>query len=60
MNPTPKEIKAARVAAGLSQSKASELLHVTLNGWQKWEYGDRKMPQAMFEHFHCLIDRLEK
>lgn len=36
-NPTPKEIKKARLAAGLSQAAAAELIYSTLRSWQNWE-----------------------
>lgn len=49
--PTPKQIKKARMDAGLSQSDAAELIYSALRTWQHWENGDRKMHQAFFELF---------
>src|SRR5690606_34924263 len=49
--PTPKEIRAAREAAGLTQAEASHLIYSTLRSWQRWEAGDRAMHPAVFELF---------
>ena len=35
--PTPVEIRAAREAAGLTQTEAAELVRGTLRAWQGWE-----------------------
>jgi len=51
INPIPEEIRAARVAAGLTQAQAARLLHTTRRVWQQWEAGDRKMHPAFFELF---------
>lgn len=50
-NPTPDEVRAAREAAGLSQTAAAELIHCTLRGWQEWEAGNRRMHPAFWELF---------
>jgi putative transcriptional regulator len=49
--PTPDEIKAARAEAGLTQTKAAEVIYCTLRGWQDWEGGQRKMDLAKWELF---------
>jgi len=49
--PTPEEIKKARKAARLTQYDAAALVYRTKVAWQKWEYGERNMPQALFELF---------
>lgn len=51
INPTPEEIRAARQAAGLTQTQAGALLHTTVRTWQQWEAGDRKMHPAFWELF---------
>ena len=51
MNPTTDQIKQTRQSAGLTQSKAAKHCHVTLAGYQHWEYGKRKMPPATWELF---------
>lgn len=48
-NPTPDEIRAAREAAGLTQTAAAALIYCTLHGWQKWELGERSMHPAFWE-----------
>jgi DNA-binding transcriptional regulator YiaG len=49
--PAPEDIRAARLAAGLTQTAAGELLHTALRTWQQWEAGDRKMHPAVWELF---------
>jgi DNA-binding transcriptional regulator YiaG len=51
MNPTPEQVKQARVKAGLTQQKAADLINCGIRSWQKWEAGDRKMHPAMWELF---------
>jgi putative transcriptional regulator len=54
--PTPAQIKAARKAAGLTQTQAASLIGKPLRTWQNWE-GDpalpssRKMDAALWELF---------
>lgn len=50
-SPKPAQILAAREKAGLSQTEAAELLYCTLSGWQRWEYGERRMHPAFWELF---------
>ena len=50
-SPTPEVIKAARAAAGLTQTQAAALIYCTLRGWQDWEGGQRAMHPAFFELF---------
>lgn len=50
-HPAPATIRAARAAAGLTQSAAAALLHTTCRTWQQWEAGDRKMHPAFWELF---------
>ena len=49
--PTPEAIRAARHAAGLTQTQAGALIYCTLRGWQNWEGGLRPMHPAFFELF---------
>ncbi len=49
--PDPKEIRAAREAAGLSQSAAASLIHSTLRTWQDWEAGKARMHPGLWELF---------
>jgi len=50
--PTPKEIKQARLKAGLTQTEAGALVHVALRTWQQWEHGDFKMSCGLWELFN--------
>jgi DNA-binding transcriptional regulator YiaG len=46
---TPEEIREARQALGLTQTKFGEMLHATLKTVQDWEYGRRKMQKVTQE-----------
>ena len=50
-NPDPSDIKAARVAAGLTATEAATLLHTSYRAWKQWEDGDRRMHPAFWELF---------
>jgi putative transcriptional regulator len=54
-NPNPEEIRAAREAAGISQSAAGAIVHANLRSWQKWEAGDRRMHPAFWELFRLKL-----
>lgn len=47
--PTPDAIRAARKAAGLTQTQAAALIYCTMRAWQDWEAGKRSMHPAMWE-----------
>lgn len=54
--PTPDEIRAARTAAGLTQTQAAALLGKPMRTWQNWEAPpdspeNRAMDGALFELF---------
>ena len=51
--PTPWDLKAFRITAGLTQTEAGALVGAALRTWQSWEAGDRKMPAPKWELF-CL------
>lgn len=48
-NPAPEVIRAAREAAGLTQTAAAAIIHCQLRGWQDWEAGKRRMHPAFWE-----------
>lgn len=50
-SPTPDEIRAARIAAGLTQWQASALVYRSTNTWERWEGGSRTMPPDTWELF---------
>ena len=54
--PNPSEIRAAREAAGLTQTQAAAVIHATLRAWQGWEAAQgeassRRMHPGLFELF---------
>jgi DNA-binding transcriptional regulator YiaG len=50
-NPSPEQIKSARLAAGLTQTQAARLVHGTCRMWQYWEAGQRRMHPAIWQLF---------
>ena len=54
-NPTAAEVRAAREAAGLTQSQAAGLVHATPRNWQQWEQDAgvncRRMHPGLWELF---------
>lgn len=63
--PTPAEIRAAREAAGLTQTEAADLVHSTCRSWQQWEAdpsdaaNHRRMHPAFFELFTLKVSMLK-
>jgi len=51
--PSPKDILEARKSRGLTQTKAANLVCVSLRTWQQWEAGDRRMSAGLWELF-CM------
>lgn len=49
--PTPDQIRAAREAAGLTQTEAAGLVRAKLRAWQRWEAGERQMRASDWELF---------
>lgn len=56
-NPAPEAIKAAREAAGLSQTEAGDLVRSALRTWQQWEAGDRRMHPGLWELFQIKAEK---
>jgi len=54
--PTPKQIRQARLNAGLTQTAAAALIYKKLRTWQQWEAGDREMDPAFWELFKIKIN----
>ena len=42
---TPAKLAAWRKSKKLSQTRAAEIAGVGLRSWQRWEYGEREIPQ---------------
>lgn len=61
-NPKAAEIRAARVAAGLTQTEAGELVYSSLRTWQQWESeepGDqRRMHPGLWELWQLKVANL--
>ena len=49
--PSPKEIKQARSALGLTQAQAGALIDASARAWRSWEADFRVMPPAKWELF---------
>lgn len=52
MHPKKETIKEARIAYGLTQTEACEMLYVTRSTWAKWESGENQMSKAYWELFN--------
>jgi len=50
-NPTPYQILVARLAAGLSQAEAGELILASKRSWENWEQGRVNMHPGLFDYF---------
>ncbi|NNF83513.1 MAG: helix-turn-helix transcriptional regulator [Flavobacteriaceae bacterium] len=50
-SPKPESIKQTRKEAGLTQTKAAELIYFKLRTWQDWEAGIAKMHPSAWELF---------
>lgn len=53
--PSAKEVKAARLASGLTQSKAAALVHCSTRSWQNWELSCSLMHPAFWELFKLKV-----
>lgn len=47
--PTPAEIRAAREAAGHTQTQAAQTVRGAMRAWQDWEAGLRRMHPGLWE-----------
>jgi putative transcriptional regulator len=52
--PNPKGIKAARLAAGLTQQEAADLVGLPQPRWSEYEAGKRRPRRAQWEMFLLL------
>lgn len=53
--PTKAEIKAARIAAGLTQTQAANLIYKKLRVWAMYESGEQTMDRAHWELFRLKL-----
>lgn len=63
--PTPTQVRAAREAAGLTQTQAGELIYSTLRAWQNYEMEEgyerhRRMHPQLFEAFLMKTGQMPK
>lgn len=47
--PTAEQVSATRQAAGLTQAKSANLIHVAIRTWKQYEAGDRTPHVALWE-----------
>jgi DNA (cytosine-5)-methyltransferase 1 len=52
---TGADLKTLRQSLGLSQQACADMVHVTLNAWQKWEAGDRPINKTAIELFTLKV-----
>jgi DNA-binding transcriptional regulator YiaG len=57
-NPSPEQVRAAREAAGLTQTAASAVIYCSLRAWQDWESGARRMHPAFWELWQAKVSRV--
>lgn len=50
-SPTPDQIRAARLAAGLNQNEAASLIISSKRSWENWEQGRVNMHPGLFDYF---------
>ena len=55
--PTPKQIKAARHKAGLTQTQAGQVVGLAMRTWQDYEAGKRTMLPVVWWAWHERIKR---
>lgn len=53
-------IRQARIAAGLTQREAAELLGVKLRRWEAWEQGENPMHQVFWDTFTLKVRLAER
>lgn len=49
----PAELKALRMEQGDSITEAANKVHVSARSWQRYESGDRKIPEGVI-HLYCI------
>jgi len=50
-SPTPKQIKDLRKSIHITQGQASNLMHVSMSSYYRWENGKVEMPYGYWELF---------
>jgi putative transcriptional regulator len=57
--PRPSEILSARLAAGMTQAQAANLIDYSERAWQEWEGGRRRMRWSTLEAFQQRVMALK-
>jgi putative transcriptional regulator len=57
MTPTPAQIRRARLAAGLTQRHAAELIGYSLRMWEEWESGRSPMRAVLWQAWNDSVKR---
>ena len=60
MTIAPETFRQARLAAGLTQREAAELLGVKLRRWEAWEQGENPMHQVFWDTFTLKLRLAER
>lgn len=55
--PTPGQVRAARLNADLTQAEAAAIVGKRLITWQRYEYGEIKIPYDTWEFFKLKTDQ---
>jgi DNA-binding XRE family transcriptional regulator len=55
---TPEQVKALREKSGLSVAEAARCVQIADRSWQRYESGERKIPEGIVELF-CLKNGLK-
>lgn len=58
--PTPAEVKAARLSAGLTQTQAAAISGQGLRWWQKLEKGDATFRPALWRDWNNEVKRMKE
>ncbi len=59
-NPTPDQIRSARLVSGKTQTEAAEIIGRTLKTWWRYEKGQAVMCPILWEHFLNKTEKLIK
>jgi len=54
-SPAPSDIRAARKAAGLTQTEAGQIVYSALRTWQDWEAGTSPMHPGLWRLFRIEL-----
>jgi hypothetical protein len=58
--PDPRELRKARLLAGITQTQAGALIYRSLRCWQNWEYGARPMDAQLYEGWLTKLERVKR